>query len=74
MSVVILKTNVLAASLEGGISYEQAMEMFARFFERLQAVPTIASEMRLQFDLVVRVFDGRLWPAARAYWVERLLP
>ena len=59
-----------------GVTYTQAMEIFERFLtvERCQAVPTIAAEMRIPFNTACRVLDGHIWPAARQYWVDRVLP
>lgn len=57
-----------------GMTYAQAMEIFARYFERNQAAPTVAAEMGLPNSKVCRVLDGHLWPAARQYWVGKVLP
>ena len=59
---------------QGGVTYAQAMEAFERFFAASLAVPTIAAEMGIPFDAACRVLDGAVWPAARQYWVDRVLP
>lgn len=56
---------------EEGITYAQAMEAFERFHVELEAAPTVAERMGIPFNLVVRVLDGHVWPAARAYWLHR---
>ncbi|QRQ86268.1 hypothetical protein [Cupriavidus oxalaticus] len=59
-----------------GVTYAQAMEIFERFLvaDRNQAVPTIAVEMGIPYNTACRVLDGHIWPAARQYWVDRVLP
>lgn len=56
-----------------GVTYAQAMEIFARYFERSQAAPTVAAEMEIADGKVCRVLDGHIWPAARQFWVNRVL-
>lgn len=71
-----MRPSLLPARAEQreGLTYAQAMQVFSRYFERSQAVPTIADEMQLAFGVVGRVLDGHVWPAARQYWVDRVLP
>ena len=57
-----------------GVTYDQAMEVFARYFERYQAAPTVAHQMGIPFKTACRVLDGHVWPAARQYWVDKVLP
>ncbi|MGH7463409.1 MAG: hypothetical protein ACREMA_20565 [Longimicrobiales bacterium] len=59
-----------------GVTYAQAMEIFERFCtdEWSQAVPTIAVQMGIPYKTACRVLDGHIWPAARQYWVDRVLP
>lgn len=60
--------------LQGGVTYAQAMEAFERYFAAAQAVPTIAVEMGIPFNAACQVLDGKAWPAARQYWVDKVLP
>ncbi|CAN7454607.1 hypothetical protein LJR099_003057 [Variovorax paradoxus] len=62
------------AQLDGGINHAQAMEVHRRYFEQLQAVPTIAHEMGVAFKAACDVMDGKLWPGVREHWVDRVLP
>ena len=59
---------------QDGVTYAQAMEAFERYFAASQAVPTIAVEMGIPFDAACRVLDGKAWPAARQYWLDKVLP
>lgn len=59
------------------ITYKQSMEIFERFFttERgPQAAPTIANEMLIDYRIVCETLAGKHWPAARAFWMDRVLP
>lgn len=57
-----------------GITYAQAMDVFANYCERNQAAPTIAVKMGIPYKTVCDVLDGRLWTGARQYWVDRVMP
>lgn len=59
---------------EGGVTHEQAMEMFRRYFEQSQAVPTIAHEMGVDYEVSCAVIAGRHWPGVRQHWMDRVLP
>ena len=62
------------AQLDGGITHAQAMEVHRRYFESLQAVPTIAHEMNIAYAVACDVMDGKAWPGVREHWVDRVLP
>lgn len=57
-----------------GVTYAQAMAMFERFCsaEHNQAVPTIAHEMRIPYDICCKVITGQIWPAAYRFWTDRV--
>jgi hypothetical protein len=55
-------------ALQQGVTYAQAMEVFARFFERLQAAPTVAQQMGIDLKVVARILNGHVWPGAYAFW------
>jgi len=61
---------------EDGVTYAQAMEIFARYFssEHPQAAPTIATQMSIPYETACRVLDGKTWPAAREYWINKVMP
>jgi hypothetical protein len=71
---VVQFPRTAAARLEGGITHQQAMEVFLRYFERCQALPTIAQEMGIAFRAACDAMDGKLWPGARQHWLDRMLP
>lgn len=73
MKVIQFPTRA-AAQLEAGITHEQAMEAFRRYFERNQAVPTIAHEMGIDFQAAADAMDGKVWPGVREHWVDRVMP
>lgn len=56
---------------EEGITYAQAMEAFDRFHVDSEAAPTVAANMGISYDTICRALDGKIWPAARAYWLGR---
>ncbi|ADU36209.1 lipase chaperone [Variovorax paradoxus] len=62
------------AQLDGGITHAQAMEVHRRYFEQLQAVPTIAHEMGDAYAVACDVVGGKLWPGVREHWMDRVLP
>ncbi|WPG35322.1 hypothetical protein [Variovorax sp. EBFNA2] len=62
------------AQLDGGITHAQAMEVHRRYFESMQAVPTIAYEMNIAYVVACDVMDGKAWPGVREHWVDRVLP
>ncbi|MES2247604.1 MAG: hypothetical protein V4645_10000 [Pseudomonadota bacterium] len=63
-----------AAQLDGSITHSQAMEVFRRYFERNQAMPTIAQEMGIAFKAACDAMDGKVWPGVREHWVDRVMP
>ncbi|MGQ2994430.1 hypothetical protein [Variovorax sp.] len=71
---VVQFPRATAACLEGGITHAQAMEVFRRYFERNQAVPTIAHEMGIDFKAACDAMDGRVWPGVHEHWVDRVMP
>jgi hypothetical protein len=62
------------AQLDGGITHAQAMEVHRRYFEQQQAVPTIAHEMGIAYDVACDVMGGKVWSGVREHWAERVLP
>ena len=73
MKVIQFPTRA-AAQLEGGISHAQAMEVFRRYFERNQAVPTIAHEMGIDYQSACDAMDGKVWPGVREHWADQVMP
>jgi hypothetical protein len=71
---VVQLSPYASAALDGGITHAQAMEVHRRYFEALQAVPTIAQEMKIAYKVACDVMDGKLWPGAREHWLDRVLP
>lgn len=59
---------------QGGVTHAQAMEVHERYFARLQAVPTIAHQMEINYEVACKVMGGSLWPGVRQYWMDRVLP
>lgn len=57
---------------EEGITYAQAMEAFERFHVDSEAAPTVAANMGISYDTICRALGGQIWPAARAYWLDRI--
>jgi len=74
VKTVVQFPRAAAPALDGGLTHEQAMEVHRRFFERLQAVPTIAHEIGIDYKAACGVMDGRLWPGVRLHWVDQVLP
>ena len=57
---------------EGGLTNEQAMEVHHRFCAQLQALPTVAHEMGIDFDAACAALDGKIWPGVHQHWVNRI--
>lgn len=73
MTVVKIRRATIPR-LERGVSLDQAHEVFRRYFEQNQAVPTIAAEMGVDYRLACDIMDGKVWPQARERWVDIVLP
>lgn len=56
------------------MTWAQAQEMFRRFFVDLEAAPTVASRMGVDYDVVCSVLGGKLHPGARRQWMDKVLP
>lgn len=74
MTVHLFPGRPRPTATESGVTHEQAMEMFRRYFARMQAVPTIAHEMRVDYEVTCSVMAGRLWPGVRQHWIDLVLP
>lgn len=74
MSATAIATLPARAERREGVTYAQAMEVFERFFARNEAVPTVAIRMGIPYRTACRVLDGHIWPAARRYWMDKVLP
>lgn len=57
-----------------GVTLDQAHEVFRRYFEQNQAVPTVATEMKIDYKLACDIIDGKVWPQARQRWLDIVLP
>lgn len=74
MTVHLFTGRPRAPAREGGVTHQEAMEMFRRYFVQMQAVPTIAHEMKIEYDTACSVIGGRLWPGVRRHWIDLVLP
>lgn len=71
---VVLFPSPAAAQLEGGITHEQAAEVFRRFCEQGQTAPTIAHEMRAPYEAVCKVLGGTIFRDLWRHWCDRVMP
>ena len=58
-------------AVEGGLTHEQAMEVHHRFCARLQALPTVAHEMGIDFAAACAALDGKDHHRANAQATRR---
>ena len=56
------------------VTWAQAQEMLRRFLVDLEAAPTVAVSMRVDYDVVCSVLDGKLHPGDRQQWIDKVLP
>jgi hypothetical protein len=73
------KSNARVGRIAGrerhhGVTLDQAHEVFSRYFEQNQAVPTVAAEMGIEYKTACDVMDGKAWPQARQRWLDIVLP
>lgn len=55
-------------ALDGGVTFEQAMEAHRLLNEESLAVPTIAHRMGIDYEVMCKLLYGKHWPAARDRW------
>ena len=67
MTVASIKPKF--AETQEGVSYPQAMDIWARWGD-LEAAPTIAANTKIDWKTVCRVLDGNIWPGARRFWMR----
>lgn len=64
-------------AMQQGVTYEQAMKVCRDFLcvaddgSGGKAAPTIAAETGIPYGLVCDILAGKVWPAARAYWMAQ---
>ncbi|RZJ12196.1 MAG: hypothetical protein EOP39_04360 [Rubrivivax sp.] len=56
------------------VTWAQAQEMFSRYFVDMEAVPTLAHRMGVDYDVACRVLNGKIHPGARRQWLDKVLP
>jgi hypothetical protein len=71
---VVLFPSPAAAQLEGGITHEQAAEVFRRFCEQRQAAPTIAQVMSVPYESVCQLLGGAIFSDLWRHWCDRVMP
>lgn len=69
-----VKSPFSSGLTEAGVTYEQAMEIHRLFLEDLLAAPTVAVRTGIPYDVVVKVLDGKHFPGAHQFWVDRVFP
>ncbi|MEZ2297265.1 hypothetical protein [Variovorax sp. RCC_210] len=62
------------AQLDGGITHEQAAEVFRRFCEQGQAAPTIAHVMSVPYESVCQLLGGAIFSDLWRHWCNRVMP
>jgi hypothetical protein len=54
--------------LDGGVTFDQAMEAHRLFNECNLAVPTVAHRMGINYEVMCKLLYGKYWPAASDRW------
>lgn len=73
MSVIAFPVRSTAATQQV-VDWPTAQEIGRRFYDESDAAPTIAAALGLTYETVCAVLDGRIWPASRRFWMDRVLP
>lgn len=55
---------------EGGITYQQAFDVWTLFHTEMKAVQTVSRKLSIPEAVVMDCLDGKIWPAVRRYWYD----
>lgn len=66
--------RIVRQEWRGGVTLERAHEVFRRYFEMSQAVPTVATQLSIEYQTACDILDGKIWPQARQQWIDKVFP